>query len=391
MKSYARSFLMIIEKMVELKIGSLIAKLPIIQGGMGVGVSLSGLASAVANQGGIGVIAAAGIGMLEHDGSSNYLEANIRALRNEIRKARKLTEGIIGVNIMVALSNFAELVKTSIEEGVDAIFSGAGLPLNLPEFLSKNSKTKLIPIVSSAKAAALLIKKWVSKYNYVPDAFVVEGPKAGGHLGFKPEQIDDPEYALEKIVVDVVNIVKPFEEELGKPIPVIAGGGIYTGEDMYKIMKLGASGVQMATRFVTTNECDADIDFKKAYIHASQEDIGIIKSPVGLPGRVIVNDFIRSVNEGQKAPFHCPYHCITTCEYKTSPYCIALALINAKKGILKNGFAFAGTNAFRASEIQPVEEVCDSIKSEYMHAIDGDTARMKTVHKSTARIKSVLP
>ena len=361
-----------IGKIGELRIGELIAKLPIIQGGMGVGVSLSGLASAVANQGGIGVIAAAGIGMLEQDGSSNYLEASIRALRNEIRKARKLTQGIIGVNIMVALSNFAELVKTSIEEGADAIFSGAGLPLNLPEYLSEASRTKLIPIVSSAKAASLIIKKWVGKYNYVPDAFVVEGPKAGGHLGFKQEQLDDPEYALEKIVVDVVNGVKPFEEELGKPIPIIAGGGIYTGEDMYKIMKLGASGVQMATRFVTTSECDASVDFKNTYIHASKEDIGIIKSPVGLPGRVIVNNFIHSVNAGQKTPFHCPYHCITTCDHKNSPYCIALALINAKKGILKNGFAFAGENAFRATEIKTVEEVCDFIKSEFAQAADSD-------------------
>jgi NAD(P)H-dependent flavin oxidoreductase YrpB (nitropropane dioxygenase family) len=369
---------MTIGKMVELRIGDLIAKLPIIQGGMGVGVSLSGLASAVANQGGIGVIAAAGIGMLENDGSSNYLEASIRALQNEIRKARKLTQGIIGVNIMVALSNFVELVKISIEEGADAIFAGAGLPLNLPEYLGKTSKTKLIPIVSSAKAATLLIKKWVGKYDYVPDAFVVEGPKAGGHLGFKPEQIDDPEYTLEKIVVDVVNSVRPFEDEFGKPIPIIAGGGIYTGEDMYKIMKLGASGVQMATRFVTTDECDASIDFKNAYIHATKEDIGIIKSPVGLPGRVIVNEFIQSVNAGHKTPFRCPYHCITTCEYKSSPYCIAMALINAKKGILKNGFAFAGANAFRATEIKPVEEVCGFIKGEYMQAAGSDTEKCDT-------------
>jgi nitronate monooxygenase len=368
-----------IEKMVELRIGNLIAKLPIIQGGMGVGVSLSGLASAVANQGGIGVIAAAGIGMLENDGPSNYLDASIRALRNEIRKARKLTQGIIGVNIMVALSNFVDLVKTSIEEGADAIFAGAGLPLNLPEYAGKTSRTKLIPIVSSAKAATLLIKKWVGKYDYIPDAFVVEGPKAGGHLGFKPEQIDDPDYALEKIVVDVVNSVRPFEEEFGKPIPIIAGGGIYTGEDMYNIMKLGASGVQMATRFVTTDECDASVDFKNTYIHATKDDIGIIKSPVGLPGRVIVNEFIQSVNAGGKTPFRCPYHCITTCEYKSSPYCIAIALINAKKGNLKNGFAFAGANAYRATEIKPVEEVCDFIKGEYIQAAVSDAEKRDPV------------
>ena len=358
--------------MVPLKIGNLIAKLPIIQGGMGVGISLSGLASAIANQGGIGVIAAAGIGMLEYDGMTNYFEANIRALREEIRKARALTSGIIGVNIMVALSNFVDLVKISIEEGVDAIFAGAGLPLDLPGLVDKPSKTKLIPIISSAKAAKLIIKKWYSKYNYVPDAFVVEGPKAGGHLGFKPEQLNDPEFALERIVVDVLNVVKPFEEEFNKPIPVIAGGGIYSGGDIYETMKLGASGVQMATRFVTTNECDASVTFKNAYISAEKEDIGIIQSPVGMPGRAIINEFILSANEGNKVPFSCPYHCIVTCNFKESPYCIARALVNAKKGLLKNGFAFAGVNAYRATGIRPLKEVCDSIKSEYAQAASRD-------------------
>ena len=364
-----------VHNMVPLKIGSLIAKLPIIQGGMGVGISLSGLAAAVANQGGIGVIATAGIGMLEYDGATNYLEANIRALREEIRKARALTSGIIGVNIMVALSNFVDLVKTSIEEGVDAIFAGAGLPLDLPGLVDKSSKTKLIPIISSAKAAKLIIRKWYSKYSYVPDAFVVEGPKAGGHLGFKPEQLDDPEYALEKIVVDVLNVVNPFEQEFNKPIPVIAGGGIYSGEDIYKIMKLGASGVQMATRFVTTDECDASVTFKNAYIHCEKEDIGIIQSPVGMPGRAIINEFICEVNEGNKVPFSCPYHCIVTCNFKNSPYCIARALVNAKKGLLKNGFAFAGVNAYRATEIRPLQTVCDCIKSEYAQAASNDMHR----------------
>ena len=364
-----------VHNMIPLRIGNLVAKLPIIQGGMGVGISLSGLAASVANQGGIGVIAAAGIGMLEYDSATNYFEANIRALREQIRKARTLTSGIIGVNIMVALSNFVDLVKASIEEGVDAIFAGAGLPLDLPGLVDKFSKTKLIPIISSAKAAKLIIRKWYGKYSYVPDAFVVEGPKAGGHLGFKPEQLDDPEYALEKIVVDVLNVVKPFEDEFNKPIPVIAGGGIYSGEDIYEIMKLGASGVQMATRFVTTNECDASAAFKNTYIHAEKADIGIIQSPVGMPGRAIINEFILEVNEGNKVPFCCPYHCIVTCDYKESPYCIARALINAKKGFFKSGFAFAGVNAYRATEIRPLEEVFDCIKSEYAQAVSNDMSR----------------
>lgn len=359
-------------EMVQLKIGNLTAKLPIVQGGMGVGISLSGLAAAVANQGGIGVIAAAGIGMLEHDGATNYFEANIRALRDEIRKARTLTSGIIGVNIMVALSNFVDLVKASIEEGVDAIFAGAGLPLDLPGLVDKFTNTKLIPIISSAKAAKLIIKRWHSKYNYIPDAFVVEGPKAGGHLGFKPEQLDDPGYALEKIVVDVLNAVKPFEQEFNKAIPIIAGGGIYSGEDIYQTMKLGAAGVQMATRFVTTDECDASVAFKNTYIQAKEEDIGVIQSPVGMPGRAIINEFIYEVKEGHKKPFGCPYHCIVTCDYKESPYCIARALVNAKKGFLKNGFAFAGVNAYRATGIHPLQEVCDCIRAEYAQAVKND-------------------
>ncbi|MCX7845068.1 MAG: nitronate monooxygenase, partial [Dictyoglomaceae bacterium] len=183
-------------KIPSLKIGDLVARIPIIQGGMAVGISLSGLASAVAEEGGIGVIATAGIGMLEHDFGNNFLEANIRALRKEIRKAREKTKGIIGVNIMVALTNFIDMVKTSIEEKVDIIFAGAGLPLDLPKYLTKESRTKLVPIVSSSRAARIIAKTWIDKFNYVPDAFVVEGPLAGGHLGFKKEELDDPNITL---------------------------------------------------------------------------------------------------------------------------------------------------------------------------------------------------
>lgn len=357
-----------LSKMKGLVIGNLKARLPIIQGGMGVGISLSGLAAAVANQGGIGVIAAAGIGMQEHDFKSNFEQANIRALKENIQKAKSLTKGIIGVNIMVALSNFSDMVKTSIEEKIDIIFSGAGLPLNLPGFLNGSKRTKLVPIVSSGKAAKIIARKWIREYNYVPDAFVVEGPKAGGHLGFKLEQIENPDYSLEKLVVDVKREALLLEEQNGKPIPVIAGGGIYTGKDIYDIMKLGASGVQMGTRFVVTHECDASTTFKNSFITAKKEDIGIIKSPVGMPGRAIINDFILSSNEGKKKPFTCPYHCITTCEYKSSPYCIALALLNAKKGNMKHGFAFAGQNAYRCDAIVSVKELVETLKKEYAQA-----------------------
>ncbi|MBM9532104.1 nitronate monooxygenase, partial [Desulfoprunum benzoelyticum] len=218
----------------QLKIGDLVAKIPIIQGGMGVGISLSGLASAVANEGGIGVIAGAMIGMGEPDIGSNYREANMRALANELRKAREKTSGILGVNIMVALTNFSDLVKTSIKEGADVIFAGAGLPLDLPSYLKDGAKTKLVPIISSARAASIICKKWLSKFDYLPDAFVVEGPKAGGHLGFKPEQIDDPEFSLEKTVPEVVEAVREFEAKAGRPIPIIAAGGVWDGADIHK-------------------------------------------------------------------------------------------------------------------------------------------------------------
>lgn len=359
----------------ELKIGNLTARLPIIQGGMGVGISLSGLAAAVANEGGVGVIAAAGIGMLDYDFSTKFLEANLARLKSEIRKAREKTKGIIGVNIMVALTNYAEFVKASIEEGIDVIFSGAGLPLNLPQYLEGKYDTKLVPIVSSARAASVICRKWLEKYDYLPDAIVVEGPKAGGHLGFKEEQIYDPDYSLEKIIPEVVSEVKSYEEKVGRPIPVIAGGGIYSGEDIYNIMKLGASGVQMATRFVTTEECDASIDFKNMYINSKQEDVTIIKSPVGMPGRAIRNTFTEDISRGANKPFKCPYHCIVTCDYKNSPYCIALALTNAQKGDLEHGFAFAGENAYKADKIVSVHELMETLQKEYSEAANKEKSQ----------------
>jgi nitronate monooxygenase len=352
----------------QLKIGDLVAKIPIIQGGMGVGISLSGLASAVAREGGIGVIAGAMIGMGEPDIGSNYREANMRALATELRKAREKPRGNLGVNIMGALTNFSDLVKTSIKEGADVIFAGAGLPLDLPSYLVDGAKTKLVPIISSARAATIICKKWLSKFDYLPDAFVVEGPKAGGHLGFKPEQIDDPEFSLEKTVPEVVEAVKEFESKAGRPIPIIAAGGVWDGADIYKFMRLGASGVQMGTRFVATHECDADIKFKESYVNAKEEDIQIIKSPVGLPGRAVDGPFLQDVKAGLKKPFKCPFHCISSCDFTKSPYCIALALVNAKKGLLKHGFAFAGANAYRVNAIVSVKELIESLRQGYIEA-----------------------
>lgn len=355
--------------MKSLNIGDLKVKLPIIQGGMGIGISMSKLASAVANEGGIGVIATVGIGMFEKDYSKDFVDANIRALKREIRHAREKTNGIIGVNIMVALTNFSDMVKTAVSEKVDIIFSGAGLPLNLPEYLTGGTKTKLVPIVSSGRAALLLCKKWKQLYDYLPDAFVVEGPKAGGHLGFKRDQLDDPKYALDKLVPEVISSVKPFEEKYKKSIPVIAAGGIYSGEDIKDIMDKGAAGVQMGTRFVTTHECDASTAFKQSYIDSSEQDMEIIQSPVGLPGRAINNEFIEKINRGEKKPVKCPYKCLKTCDFEKTPYCIFAALISAMKGNFKGGYAFAGSNAFKSSQIVSVRETFDAILKEFKQAV----------------------
>ncbi len=351
-----------------LTIGDLESRLPIIQGGMGIGISLSGLAAAVANAGGIGVIAAAGIGMMEKDYFSDYAQANVRALKREIKKAREKTKGILGVNIMVALTHFSELAKASIEENIDIIFAGAGLPLTLPSLLLDGARTKLVPIVSSARAAALILKVWRGKYNYTPDAIVLEGPLAGGHLGFPEDQIHAPENKLEHLLTDLLDEVKKAEDASGKTIPVIVAGGIYTGADIHQFLQLGASGVQMATRFVTTVECDADDRFKQAYLDCKEEDIGMIKSPVGLPGRAIVNEFIMNLDkDGRRTPA-CPYHCLTTCKEESRPYCISLALMNAKRGIMEKGFAFAGVNAYRADNIISVEALMQTLTREYNEA-----------------------
>lgn len=360
------------KKIPKLRIGDLEANIPIIQGGMGVGISLSGLASAVANEGGIGVISTAGIGMLEPDFNSNFKEANKRALRREIKKAREMTTGIIGINIMVALTDYYDLLQVAVDEGADLVFLGAGLPLKIPNTLLPNGLRKVtvktVPIVSSARAAKLIFQDWERKYNHVPDAVVVEGPLAGGHLGFKKEQINNPDYALEKILPEVISVIKPHEQYFSKSIPIIAAGGVYTGADIHKFMQLGAQGVQMATRFVATHECDASTAFKEAYIKCKKEDLTIIDSPVGLPGRAIRNRFLEEASSGIKRPFKCSWKCLKTCDFESAPYCICAALTNAKKGELEKGFAFAGANAFRIDTIISVRELIETLLTEYENA-----------------------
>jgi len=348
-----------------LKIGNLEISPPIIQGGMGVRVSRANLASAVANAGCAGVIACAGLGQFENLPSSEFEKVNEEALRYEVRKAKSLTTGIIGVNIMVALSDYENLVKTAVEEDVDLIISGAGLPLSLPKYLN-GKDIKLIPVVSSARTFRIICKRWKSHFNKLPDAIIVEGVRAGGHLGYSYESIaDDTAPTLEQTIEEIIKIAKHFTPGM----PVIAAGGIFDGDDIAHFLKLGASGVQMATRFVCTDECDAHDNFKQAYLNAKAEDITIIKSPVGLPGRVINNSFVEQVKQGKTVPFMCNYKCLKTCDPKKAPYCIAKVLANAAMGKLSESFAFAGSNAYRCKEIISVNALVEKLSEELALAL----------------------
>lgn len=348
----------------QLKIGDLIAKVPIVQGGMGVGISLSSLAGAVAKCGGIGVISGVEIGFKEPDFYKNKLEANLRAMRYHIAKAKEISKGgIIGVNIMVAVNHFEEYVKEAVRSQADIIFSGAGLPMSLPKW-TVGTSTKIAPIVSSGRSAKVILRSWDKKFNVIPDVIVVEGPLAGGHLGFKKEDLLEGKITLEGIVADVLEVIKPFQEKYQKTIPIIAGGGVYNGKQIANLLKLGASGIQIGSRFVATEECDASDGFKQAYLDAKEEDIELILSPVGMPGRAIHNEFLEDVKAGNKKPIHCFANCLRPCVPEEAPYCIASALINAEKGNFKAGYAFAGANAYRINEISTVKEVIDELTSE---------------------------
>lgn len=352
----------IIGKLKELRIGDLVAKVPIIQGAMGIGVSLSGLAAAVANEGGIGVISGVQIGFLENDFVKKNLEANKRAMIRHIRKARELSkEGIIGINLLAAMNNYNELLMTAIEEGIDLIVTGAGLPLDLPK-LVEGTKTKIAPIVSSGKAAGLISKVYDKRFGRTTDLFIVEGPEAGGHLGFKKDDIENHTHKdLEEILVEVLEAVKPYEEKYNVKIPIIAAGGIFTGEDIARFLNLGASGVQMATRFVATEECDAHMNFKNAYVVATKEDIRLVKSPVGMPGRAINNDFTKRLDK-EDIPITRCYNCLIPCNPRTTPYCISDALMSSVTG--ENGLVFAGSNAYRVDKIMTVKALMTELVEE---------------------------
>lgn len=347
-----------------LKIGNKESKYPIIQGGMGVGVSLHRLAGNVSKEGGIGIISTADIGYKEEDFNINPMKANLRAISKEIKKAREIAgeDKILGVNIMVALKNYADIVKECVKQKIDLIISGAGIPKDLPEYVN-GTNTRIAPIVSSLRCCELIVRHWTKKYNYVPDMIVIEGPEAGGHLGFKREEIEgNNKPKLEKITKEIVRYIKGIEKEYNKKIPVIAAGGIWDRNDINKFLELGADGVQMATRFVTTYECDASDEFKNAYINSKKEDIKIVNSPVGMPGRAIYNNFIKQTEEIKLKVDKC-YNCIKTCNVLNTPYCITKALINSVKGNIEEGLIFCGSNVYRAKELISVHDLMNELAS----------------------------
>ena len=343
-------------------LGNKKSKYPIIQGGMGVGVSMHKLAGAVSKEGGIGIISTADIGYQEEDFNTNPKKANLRAIGKEIKKAREIAgeDKIIGVNVMVALQNYIEIVKECVKQKIDLIVSGAGIPKDLPEY-TMGSETKIAPIVSSRRCCELIVKHWIKKYNYIPDMIIIEGPEAGGHLGFKREEIqNNTKQSLEEITKEVVSYIKDIEKQYNKKIPVISAGGIWDKNDIKKYLDIGANGVQMATRFVTTYECDASEELKNAYINSKKEDIKIINSPVGMPGRAIYNKFIKQTEQIKSKIDKC-YGCIKTCNIQSTPYCITKALINSVKGNIEEGLIFCGSNVYKADRIISVHELIQEL------------------------------
>lgn len=352
------------KKLPALKIGALTARVPIIQGGMGIGISLSNLAGAVALEGGIGVISAAQPGFLEEDFARDPLTANLRALQRHIRRAKEIAcGGIIGVNVMCAANHYIEYIRCCVESGADLIISGAGLPVELPR-LVEGSKIKIAPIISPPKAAKVLLKMWDKRFGRTADMVVIEGPDAGGHLGYEEEETRQKKgHGYDDEVAEILSIVKEYEEKYQQEIPVIFGGGVFDRSDIDHYMQMGCAGVQMATRFVVTEECDAAQAYKDAYIRATSDDVVIIQSPVGMKGRAIRNTFVSSLQAGKKKIRHC-YQCLAQCDIHAIPYCITQALIHAAKGETEQGLIFAGAQVGRVNGMTSVRELMRELTGE---------------------------
>lgn len=356
----------------SLKIGKYEIKYPIIQGGMGLGISWNKLAGNVSLNGGLGVISSVGTGYYEHrahitkelnskpyDSVNFYSRNGFKAI---IDNARKICgDKPLAANIMCASNDYARIVKDACEHGINIIISGAGLPTNLPELTKGFADVALVPIVSSAKALKIICKRWYERYNRLPDAVVLEGPLSGGHQGFTYEQCLDPNYQLENLIKPVVDEASKWAEVGGNPIPVVAAGGIWDHDDIVKAISLGASGVQMGTRFIGTHECDAADGFKEVLLNAKKEDIKLIKSPVGYPARGIQTNLLNLVEKNAGPKIQCISNCVAPCqrgkEAKQVGYCIADRLYDAVSGNKETGLFFSGANGYRLNEIISVKEL----------------------------------
>ncbi len=349
-----------------MKIGKYEIKYPIIQGGMGLGISWDRLAGTVSKEGGLGVISGVGTGYYENE---KYVDKIVdgkplddinfystKALHKIFENARKICgDAPLGCNILYACNDYGRIVRDACEAGADIIITGAGLPTNMPEFTKDFPDVALVPIVSTARALKIIIKRW-ARYGKLPDAVIVEGPKSGGHQGFTYEQCFMKEYQLE-------NIVPPIIEEARKwgDIPVIAAGGIWTKEDIDEYLNMGCAGVQIATRFIGTYECDASENFKKVLLNAKKEDIQLFKSPVGLPARGVRTHLQDAIENGTAPKVKCISNCVAPCnrgvEAKAVGYCIADRLSAAYKGDIETGLFFTGSNGYRLQKLISVKEL----------------------------------
>jgi len=351
----------------SLKIGKYIIEKPIVQGGMGVGISWDRLAGTVSKEGGLGVISSVGTGYYQDKKYSEKLvsdrplsELNFYSkdgLKAIITNARKICgDKPLAVNILYAMSGYGDVVRNACEFGADIIITGAGLPTNMPEFTEGYPDVALVPIVSSPKALKIICKRWQKRYNRIPDAVIVEGPKSGGHQGFSYEQCKLPENQLENIVAPVVEEAKKWGD-----IPVIAAGGVWDKSDIEEMFALGASAVQMGTRFIGTHECDAHDNLKQVVIDAKKEDIQLMKSPVGYPAQGVVTNLTHLVEKREGPAIKCISNCVAPCnrgvEAKEVGFCIADRLSDAYLGKLDTGLFFSGTNGYRLKEIISVKEL----------------------------------
>lgn len=350
-----------------MKLGNRELALPLIQGGMGVGVSMGGLAGAVAAQGAMGTLSTADAGWNEPDFAAHPQQANLRALRREVQRAKRLAAGagLVAVNAMVATRQYADSVRTALEAGADAIVSGAGLPLELPA-LAEGFEALLAPIVSGPRAAQLICRTWAKRYGRVPDFVVLEGCQAGGHLGFEEADLLSGRCTpLSRLIPEVLAALRPFEEKFGRAIPLFCAGGVATGAEMARCTHLGAAGAQLATRFIATEECDAGQGYKDVLLAARPEDLRIIHSPVGMPGRAVNSPLVQRLAAGMRQPpAHCS-GCIKSCRPAETPFCITHALIEAVKGNWEEGLFFSGSRVDLVDRMRTVPDLIDELMKEW--------------------------